>query len=290
MASAPDTTAHGELAEVLESETHVDMEKLLSLCRHGVPERLRPEAWKYLLGVSRPERSEELTLGKRMEQEYLELCKAWQAHQQSDLSRSVRGDVRKHRSDLEKFCDPWMRQRLENVLRCYLHAQGEDYRPGIVHLLGPLAQVYSSEVEIYFTFQELMKRLVWSMSFDGCKQMTVTFMTLLRHTLPELYLFLEEEQCAGGSWLTSWLQARAARDTRCRAVSPGLPWLGRWPIHCPSIADCSPPTSRRAFQPPAPSTARVCPAATDATLTRIATRVRPPIVGHVPRLPHVARE
>ena len=141
--------AHAELAELLESETHVDMDKLLSLCRHGVPERLRGEAWKYLLGVSRPERSEEMSLGKRMEQEYVEIGKACNLH----VARNVRGDVNKHREELAYFRDPRVRQRLESVLRCYLHAQGEDYRPGILHLLGPLAQVYSTEVEVYFTFQ-----------------------------------------------------------------------------------------------------------------------------------------
>mmetsp|Transcript_9924 Transcript_9924/g.24575 ORF Transcript_9924/g.24575 Transcript_9924/m.24575 type:complete len:296 (+) Transcript_9924:18-905(+) len=201
-----------ELAEVLESETHVDMDKLLSLCRYGVPERLRAETWKYLLGVSRPERSEELTLGKRMEQEYLELCKAWQVLPHSDLARNVRNDVRKHRADHSYFRDPRMRQRLENVLRCYVQAQGGQYWPGMVHLLAPLAQVYPTEVEMYFTFQELMKRLALSMSFDGVKQMSVTFMTLLRHILPELYLFLEEEQCAGGSWLTSWMQMLLSKE------------------------------------------------------------------------------
>ena len=33
--------------------------------------------------------------------------------------------------------------------------------------------------------------------------MTVAFMTLLRHMLPELYSFLEEEQSCGGAWLAS---------------------------------------------------------------------------------------
>ena len=170
--------AHAELAELLESETYVDMDKLLSLCRHGVPEHLRPEAWKYLLGVSRPERSEEMSEGKRMEQEYAELGKVCQM--QPQVARSVRSDVNKHRAELAYFRDPQMRQRLENVLRCYLHAQGEEYRPGLVHLLGPLAQIYSTEVEVYFMFHELKRLLVWPMSFEGCKQMTVTFMTLLR--------------------------------------------------------------------------------------------------------------
>ena len=33
-----------EVAEVLESETHVDMEKMLALAQRGVPDRLRAEA------------------------------------------------------------------------------------------------------------------------------------------------------------------------------------------------------------------------------------------------------
>lgn len=90
--------------------------------------------------------------------------------------------------------------------------KGEREEEGREEVGGVGLQVYSSEVEIYFTFQELMKRLVWSMSFEGVKRMTVTFMTLLRHTLPELYQYLEEEQCAGGSWLTSWLQSLLSRE------------------------------------------------------------------------------
>ena len=58
---------------------------------------------------------------------------------QPQVARIVRSDVDKHSADLAYFRDPQMRQRLENVLRCYLHAQGEEYRTGLVHLLGPLA-------------------------------------------------------------------------------------------------------------------------------------------------------
>lgn len=209
-----------ELPEILEHETHVDMDKLVSLCKHGVPERFRSDAWKYLLGVSRPERSEEISQGKRMEQEFNELVKT--SHAQTELARQVRAEVRKHRQQVgqmrEASLEARTRQRLEDAMRCYLHAQGEECRPGLVHLLGPLAQVFSSEVDAYYTFQELMKRLTWPMSFEGCKQMTVTFMTLLRHTLPELYVFFEEEHCAGGAWLTSWLQFLLARELPLQCV------------------------------------------------------------------------
>ena len=44
--SSAGTAASQELAEVLESETLVDMTTLLSLCAHGIPDRLRGDAWK----------------------------------------------------------------------------------------------------------------------------------------------------------------------------------------------------------------------------------------------------
>ena len=197
-----------EMAEVLESETHVDMEKMLALAQQGgVPERLRAEAWKYMLGVSRPERAEEMSLRKRMEHEHKEVLTAWRSRPHGELARAVKAEVMPHRAALGQSST-----RAETILSCYVHTQGEDLRPGTVRLLLPFLQIYPADVEAYSCFQELMKRLEWALTFDGCKEMTVAFMTLLRHALPELYSFLEEEQCAGGAWLASWLQFLLARD------------------------------------------------------------------------------
>lgn len=198
-----------ELAEVLESETHVDMEKMLSLAEHGVPEHLRAEAWKYMLGVSRPERAEEMSLRKRMESEHKEVERAWRARPNAELQLAVKAEVAPLRAALESG----RAARVESLLCCLLHAQGEsEVRAGTAHLLWPFVHIYPADVDAYFCFAEFMKRLEWALTFDGCKQMTVAFMTLLRHTLPELYLFLEEEQCSGGEWLQSWLQFLLARD------------------------------------------------------------------------------
>ena len=90
----------------------------------------------------------------------------------------------------------------------------------MVHLLGPFVHVYSqceigggaAEANAYHCFHELMKRVQWGLAFEGAKQMVVTFMTLLRHTLPELYSYLEEQQCAGGEWLNSWLQLLLSKE------------------------------------------------------------------------------
>ena len=209
MTDAGSSAAHAgvELAEVLESETHVDMEKMLSLAHAGVPDDLRAEAWKYMLGVSRPERAEEMSLRKRMETEHKENERAWRSRPHGELARAVKAEVLPHRQALGQSC-----ARVESLLCCYLHAQGEELRAGTVHLLWPFVHIYASDVEAYYCFQELMKRLEWALTFDGCKQMTVAFMTLLRHMLPELYSFLEEEQSCGGSWLGSWLQFFLARN------------------------------------------------------------------------------
>jgi len=209
MTDAGSSAAHAgvELAEVLESETHVDMEKMLSLAFYGVPDRLRAEAWKYMLGVSQPERAAEMSLRKRMEHEHKEFERSWRSRPHGELARAVKAEVLPHRAAKGQSGT-----RLESMLCCYLHAQGEEIRPGTVDLLWPFVQIYSADVEAYYCFQELMKRLEFALSFDGCKQMTVAFMTILRHTLPELYSYLEEEQCNGGTWVASWLQFLLARD------------------------------------------------------------------------------
>ena len=202
--------AHRDLFETLESETHVDMEKLLSLALHGVPDRLRADSWKYMLGVSRPERAEEMSLQKRMEQEHKELEKAWHTRDHDgELARIVKAEVLSHRSALGQAC-----VRLESILCCHLHARSNEQElyPGTVYLLVPFVSIYSDDVEAFYCFQELMKRLDWLLTFDGLKQMKVAFMTLLRQMMPELYTFLEEEQCFNSSWLTSWLQFLLARD------------------------------------------------------------------------------
>ena len=219
---------------MLESETHVDMDKLLSLCQHGLPAVLRGEAWMYLLGVSPPEKSEEMSLGKRMGQEFVELEKAL-LPQSSELARCIKGEVKRRVTQApdEASRDAKTRQRLERLLRCYMHGHGNEFHAGMVHLLSPLVHVYATDVEAYFCFQELMRQLERALTFEGCKQMAVTFMTLLRH---------------GRSWQRGpddlcWNGAPCALPVASRAQAaptrPGAP---------PRLLGCSP-------QPPEPASA-----------------------------------
>lgn len=205
-----------DLAEVLDVEAHVDMAQIVALSRNGVPERLRPEAWKYMLGVSRPERSEEMSLRKRFQLEYADLEKAWRAGGNAEMARAVKAEVKPHRTEQGASWDAKTRGRLESILCCYLHAQGEELMPGTAYLLCPFVHVFPDDVEAYACFVELTKSFERGLSFEGCKQMHVTFMTLLRHTLPELYRTFEEQECldggSGHAWLASWLRFLLARE------------------------------------------------------------------------------
>ena len=145
------------MAEVLESECAVEMDKLATLCRLGIPERLRAEAWKYLLGVTRPEKAQELSLGKLMEQRYLRLERAWQSDPQLELTRRIKAEVRGHHAAAPHLRS---RQRLERLLRTYLHCHAADYTSGMLHLLAPFEHVYrDSDTDAYFGFEGLMGQL-----------------------------------------------------------------------------------------------------------------------------------
>ena len=264
---------------MLESETHVDMDKLLSLCQHGLPAVLRGEAWMYLLGVSPPEKSEEMSLGKRMGQEFAELERAL-LPQSSELTRCVKGEVkrRRARAPQEASRDAKTRQRLERLLRCYMHGHGDEFRPGMVHLLSPLVHVYATDVEAYFCFQELMRRLERAPTFEGCKQMAVTFMTLLRHTLPDLYFYFEEEQCSGGPWLFSWLQFLLARELPLPCVLRLWDRLTRPPARTAQPRGVAAPTrqpwpARRAMPRNAPPVPRSIPRPRQLFVSRVVAAI-----------------
>jgi len=43
-----------EYLEVMNAEVYVDIYKLRDMARHGIPDPVRGEVWKYLLGVQDP--------------------------------------------------------------------------------------------------------------------------------------------------------------------------------------------------------------------------------------------
>ncbi|KAG0183943.1 hypothetical protein DFQ28_000423 [Apophysomyces sp. BC1034] len=77
--------------EILQSEVHVDLERLRLLARHGIPSHIRGEAWKYLLGIQEADRSKELTSSKARSEEYEQIDK-----HDPEISKRIRGEVSRY--------------------------------------------------------------------------------------------------------------------------------------------------------------------------------------------------
>lgn len=206
------------LYEVLhESETHVDMVRLAELCLGGtVPDKLRGDTWKYLLGVSRPEKTEEISLVKRMAHEYQELERPWALCLDEDVIRRVEMDVRRYyrASGLERSREmsASTRVQIKQVILRYLNFHPCDYDRSLLHLIGPLVHVYASERELYYSFEALVGRLAPRFTQEGGRELVVTFNTLFRQALPDLYAYFEEEAVSVHQWLPSWLRSLLARE------------------------------------------------------------------------------
>ena len=65
--------AHTEedFAEILSAESFVEIHALASAAQTGIPQTVRAEAWKYLLSVSKPDRSQELSAEREQLKDYL---------------------------------------------------------------------------------------------------------------------------------------------------------------------------------------------------------------------------
>ena len=111
-----DSDAEAEYSEILGTEVFVDVARLRvsvslihmlisqELARDGIPQKYRGEAWKYLLGVAKPDKcllcflytlivlAEELTIERAMQERYAELEKTNCAelnHVRGEISRCV---------------------------------------------------------------------------------------------------------------------------------------------------------------------------------------------------------
>jgi len=215
---------HQDFVEVLhESETHVDIPVLTQLCLSGaMPAKFRAETWRYFLGVSRAEKLEEMSTVKRMAQEYVELERVWALSLDADVIRRVRHDIRRYHQagtdQSRETASANSRVHMEQVILRYLNYHPREYTRGLVHLLGPFVHVYATEREMYYCFEALLSRLDDRLSDEGCLEVMVSFNTIFRHTLPELYRYFEDESVSAKDWLLPWLRFLLAKELPVQSV------------------------------------------------------------------------
>lgn len=132
-----------EFREILNAESFVDREALAAAAKNGVPKAVRAEAWKYLLSVSKPDRSQELSAERdRKNKDYMRQDKhnAELLHRvRAELKRST---VRRDARDPERgslLSSPENLKCFENITVAFLNGNTNvEYHDGLVHMLCPL--------------------------------------------------------------------------------------------------------------------------------------------------------
>eukprot|EP00741_Cyanophora_paradoxa_P022528 tig00021464_g21754.t1 len=213
-----------EFRELLGAEMYVEMDRLRTAARHGIPKEVRGEVWKYLLDVSKADRSEEMSQRKRIKDDYKDFEKG-----NSEVLKQIKGEVKRYQSRSENskrdelidelFRDPNLQRRVENVLLAYTnHNSDTPYHHGMIYLMAPFVLSLSKEPEIFFCFQTLMTKLEELHGPGGINRAVANFMVLFRTVNSELYNHFEEEELEANEWALSWSKYLLGKELPMQCV------------------------------------------------------------------------
>ncbi|KYQ93917.1 ankyrin repeat-containing protein [Tieghemostelium lacteum] len=210
-----------EFTELLAGEVHIDMDKLIAISRHGIPDKVRPEVWKYLLGISKIDKSEEERVKKQQQQDYKEIdkndseiTKRIRAHlkryhvyhrdRQSSSSSNNNGNDNRIKVDFQSVDN---RNKIENILISYINYTNDiDYSFEMLAILGPFIATLQSESDIFYCFVSMMKIIEENLSKESLPSKLSRFIMYFRSVLPELFSHFEEEEINSNEWATNWIQ------------------------------------------------------------------------------------
>ncbi|KAI8620302.1 rab-GTPase-TBC domain-containing protein [Chytriomyces sp. MP71] len=199
-----------EIRQILEAETLVDIDKLREVGRYGCPEEVRADAWKYLLGVEAPDKSNELSKRQAKYDQYRTT-----ERQSTDVMKRIRGEVarycRARVKSASRAVDP--SSPIENVVSAYLtHFRGTEYSPVMIYLSGPFAYLMVTESDVYYSFCALMQMIEDHYAAVPMSNRLSEFLMLFRTLLPELHNHFEEEEVDFKEVATSWFQYMLAKE------------------------------------------------------------------------------
>lgn len=218
--------------EVLGQEVYVDIDRLKDLAQHGIPDEVRGEVWKYLLGVSQPDKSQEVTTNLARSQEYNDQKKR-DLHNSNELQqmgnsravvdddddvvpmKRVRGEIKRYQESAEQLQNLALQKGFEKVVSGFLTQNPHlaEYYTFIIPLCGPLVAVYrDNEPEIYHTFSSLMKMTRDRLLPATSNKLIADFMAVFRITQPELYSHFEQEELEPNEWAIPWIQSLLSRE------------------------------------------------------------------------------
>jgi len=197
-----------QFRELLDAEDSVDMLILTNIAKHGIPPKVRGEVWKYLLSVSKPDKSEEMKHERRQQQEYREIDKTHSA----DLKNSIRHQINRIYPKNSFFHQEAVQLEIKNVISAdanYNTATRHidiDFTRGILSLLGPIVSNLKNESEVFWCFEAFMKKLEHHFAEDSLQDQLSRFMMYFQSVHPELFNYFEEEELLPNDWAMSWLK------------------------------------------------------------------------------------
>mmetsp|Transcript_22431 Transcript_22431/g.44486 ORF Transcript_22431/g.44486 Transcript_22431/m.44486 type:complete len:298 (-) Transcript_22431:135-1028(-) len=207
------TFSEAEFQELLNDESMVNIHRLREAARYGVPQSVRGEVWKFLLGVSKPDKSEEMSIRKRMVADFAKLQS--KPSVPSAIIAKIRTDVhnfasRKADIDTNFFNSQDTRRNFENLLLVFLSTHSAVvYTPGLVNLVSPFLYCIGSVVDVYYCISRHHMMLTHSPVARIGKTLS-TFMMLFRTFQSELCMYLEDQEVTPNMWAVAWIQQMLA--------------------------------------------------------------------------------
>eukprot|EP00271_Cylindrocystis_brebissonii_P000474 TRINITY_DN10576_c0_g1_i1.p1 TRINITY_DN10576_c0_g1~~TRINITY_DN10576_c0_g1_i1.p1 ORF type:complete len:402 (+),score=81.04 TRINITY_DN10576_c0_g1_i1:253-1458(+) len=203
-----------ELEEVLNGEMYVDVQQLKDLSKYGLPGDLRSRVWIFLLGVYKPDRTDELSAD-------MELTNVYEKYnfENNEVLKRVRGELKRYQPGVPVFQEADTRLVFEHTLSAYLSTHSKvEYSPHLVHLLGPLVACIGSERDVYYCFEALVARHEAFCAGDAMLTLLSRFLTLFRNLLPALCDYFEEEELEPCTWAVPWLHSLFCRELPLQCV------------------------------------------------------------------------
>ncbi|KAJ9063312.1 hypothetical protein DSO57_1001746 [Entomophthora muscae] len=142
-----------EFFNLMTSETYVDLTQLRRLSRYGIPGEMRSDAWKFLLGAEKADRTDDMERNQAKESEFLNAIQTT-----FDERSKVRTEINKLQ---RHYAKPLPMASYENVIGAYLHNHPEaEFSTNWVHLATPFLLTMSNRVDVYHCFKNLLEKLV----------------------------------------------------------------------------------------------------------------------------------
>eukprot|EP00002_Diphylleia_rotans_P033237 TRINITY_DN7045_c0_g1_i4.p1 TRINITY_DN7045_c0_g1~~TRINITY_DN7045_c0_g1_i4.p1 ORF type:complete len:211 (+),score=35.96 TRINITY_DN7045_c0_g1_i4:43-675(+) len=148
-------TTADEFREILNADGTIDMNRLRDVSRHGVAAEVRGDVWKYLLGVSKPDKSQAATDRRKMAEEYHDLVKS------SESLHQIKNDILRYTRRQSDLSVPNLREKAERVLSSFFNFKNSTipYHSGIVSMTIAFFACVSEESDVYFCLKNLVRKI-----------------------------------------------------------------------------------------------------------------------------------